>query len=79
MKRLLPSGCRVGLMGFVEISDSIKVDLTPNLQPSIQSYPDGAAPLDWRRVSLDIVQQKTLRAGAIWVAACLACRETIDC
>ena len=60
MKRLLPSGCRVGLMGFVEISDSIKVDQTPNLQPSIWSCSVGATPCDWRRVSLDVVQQKGL-------------------
>ena len=57
MKRLLPSGCRLVLVNFVEISDSIKVDQTPIFQPSIWSCPDGVTLGDWRRVSLDVMQR----------------------
>ena len=41
-------------------SDSIKVDQTPNLQPSIWSCSDGATPGDWQAVSLDVMQQTVL-------------------
>ena len=64
MKRLLPSGCRLTLVMFGLTSDSIKVDQTPNLQPSIRSCFDGVAPGDWRRVSLDVMQQKGLAGTA---------------